>query len=121
LGYGFSRNPLKFGGGKHREPSVAALLVATVPESLLAGLARLTAGDSVVAFVSMPLPPTAKAVPLLCVATAVNPAVPVAETTFKLMPSHCSTRSPSPTTKTSSDEEPETAVNWPGTEVECSG
>ena len=47
---------------------------------------------------SMPLPPTAKAVPLLSVATPVNPAVPVAETTLKLVPFHCSTRSPSPTT-----------------------
>ena len=61
----------------------------------------------------MPLPPTAKAVPLLSVATPVNPAVPVAETTLKLVPFHCSTRSPSPTMKTSLGEEPETAVNWP--------
>ena len=77
---------------------VAAVVVPTVPETLPPVVATLTAGAAVVAFVSMPLPPTAKAVPLLSVATPVNPAVPVAETTLKLVPFHCSTRSPSPTT-----------------------
>jgi hypothetical protein len=68
---------------------VAAVVVVTVAESLLAGLATLTAGAAAVAFVSMLLPPTAKAVPLLSVDTPANPAVPVAETTLKLVPFHC--------------------------------
>jgi hypothetical protein len=60
---------------------VATAVVPTVLETLPPVVATLTAGAAVVAFVSMPLPPTAMAVPLLSVVTPVNPAVPVAETT----------------------------------------